>query len=79
MNRLWTALMGLMVAMVVMTPGLALAEGAGGYSRGNAMLYFMAIAAVLIFGIHDVFHKKWLTWASAIVIPVLFYLNLPAK
>ena len=76
MKRLGMAVSGV---MMLLAPGVALAEGAGGYSRGNAMLYFMAIAAVLIFGIHDVFHKKWLTWASAIVIPILFYLNLPAK
>ena len=76
MKRLGMAVSGV---MLLLAPGVALAEGAGGYSRGNAMLYFMAIAAVLIFGIHDVFHKKWLTWTSAIVIPILFYLNLPAK
>ena len=61
------------------TPAVALAEGVSGYSRGNAFLYFSAIAVVLIFGIHDVFRKKWLTWVSAIVIPVALYLNLPAK
>lgn len=70
---------GLTVLAVSITPTVALAEGAGGYSRGNAFLYFAAIAAVLIFGIHDIFHKKWLTWVSAIVIPVALYLQLPAK
>jgi hypothetical protein len=64
---------------VGLTPALALAEGLSGYSRGNAFIYFAAIAAVLIYGIHDVFHKRWLTWAAAIVIPVALYLNLPSK
>jgi len=64
---------------LAMTPSLALAEGATAYSRGNAVGYFAAIAAILIFGIHDTFHKKWLTWVSAIVIPIALYLQLPAK
>jgi hypothetical protein len=76
MRKLVSTLAGLSIATA---PGLALAEGATAYSRGNAFLYFSVIAAVLIFGIHDVFHKKWLTIASAIVIPVLFYLGLPEK
>lgn len=76
MKQLFGWLPGLVLTL---TPTVALAEGVSGYSRGNALLYFSAIAAVLIFGIHDIFHKKWLTWASAIVIPVVLYLNLPAK
>lgn len=64
---------------VALTPAVALAEGVSAYSRGNAFIYFAAIAAVLIYGVHDVFHKRWLTWAAAITIPVALYLNLPAK
>lgn len=64
---------------LTLSPAVALAEGVSGYSRGNAILYFSAIAVVLIYGIHDVFRKKWLTWASAIVIPVVLYLNLPTQ
>jgi hypothetical protein len=69
---------GLSGLALTLTPSVALAEG-GGYSRGNAILYFFAIAVVLIFGIHDTFHKRWLTWTSAIVIPIVLYLNLPAQ
>jgi hypothetical protein len=76
MKKVFTSLTGLAVAL---TPGMALAEGVSGYSRGNAFIYFAAIAAVLIFGIHDIFHKKWVTWASAIIIPVFLYLQLPMK
>jgi hypothetical protein len=76
MKRLFGAWAGWLLGM---TPALALAEGATGYSRGNATLYFAAITAVLIYGIYDVFRIKWLTWVSAIVIPVVMYLNLPAK
>lgn len=64
---------------LTLSPAVALAEGVSGYSRGNAILYFSAIAVVLIYGIHDVFRKRWLTWASAIVIPVVLYLNLPTQ
>ncbi|HZS11167.1 MAG TPA: hypothetical protein VFA38_02885 [Nitrospirales bacterium] len=76
MSKLWSVLTGAGVALM---PAAAWAEGMSGYSRGNAFLYFSAIAAILIFGVHDVFHKKWLTWGAAIAIPVFLYLNLPAK
>jgi hypothetical protein len=76
MKQLWSAFTGL---AIMGTPTIALAEGVNGYSRGNAILYFFVISVVLIFGIHDTFHKKWLTWASAIVIPIVMYLNLPAQ
>jgi hypothetical protein len=69
----------LAAAALTFSPAVAFAEGAGGYSRGNAFIYFAAIATVLIYGIHDVFHKRWLTWAAVVVIPVALYLNLPAK
>jgi len=76
MRRFMGTLAGLAVSI---TPAVALAEGVSAYSRGNAVLYFAAIAAVLIFGIHDIFHKKWLTWASAIVIPIALYFQLPPQ
>ncbi len=76
MNRILSILFGFALTL---SPAVAFAEGVSGYSRGNATLYFSAIAVVLIYGIHDVFRKKWLTWASAIVIPVLLYMNLPAQ
>ncbi len=75
MKQLFCWLSGLVLTL---TPAVALAEGVG-YSRGNAILYFFAIAVVLIFGIHDIFHKRWLTWTSAIVIPIVLYMNLPAQ
>jgi hypothetical protein len=64
---------------VMLSPAAAFAEGVGGYSRGNAFIYFAAIAVVLIYGVNDVFHKKWLTWTAAIAIPIVLYLALPAK
>jgi len=76
MKRFFVALSGWIIGMA---PALAVAEEGGGYSRGNAILYFSVIAVILIYGIHDVFRKKWLTWASVVVIPVILYLNLPAK
>lgn len=60
-------------------PSVVLAEGVSGYSRGNAMLYYALMAFVLIYGLHDTFHTKWLTWTGGIIIPILFYLSLPAQ
>ena len=65
--------------VVAFSPAVVFAEGVSAYSRGNAFIYFAAIAAVLIYGIHDVFQKRWVTWAAAIVIPVALYLNLPRQ
>lgn len=76
MNRfiatLWAPLVWIM-------PTAAWAEEAHGYSRGNAFIYYAAIAAILIYGINDTFHVKMLTWAAAVIIPVTFYLMLPVK
>ena len=76
MNRLVAALWGTLVWTL---PAVAWAEEAHGYSRGNAFIYYAAIATILIYGINDVFHMKMLTWAAAIIIPVTFYLMLPVK
>jgi len=76
MNRLLTLLWGLLVWIM---PTVAWAEESHGYSRGNAFIYYAAIAAILIYGINDTFHIKTVTWAAAIVIPVTFYLMLPVK
>ncbi len=74
MTRALSILLGSALALF---PAVAFAEGAAGYSRGNAILYFSAIAVVLIYGINDVFHKRWLTWSSAVIIIAFLYLNLP--
>lgn len=76
MGRYLGTILGFLAGLL---PSVAWAEGATGYSRGNAMLYYSLIAFVLIYGLHDTFHEKWLTWAGAIIIPILFYLNLPAQ
>ena len=76
MNRLVAALWGLLVWIM---PTIASAEESHGYSRGNAFIYYAAIAAILIYGINDTFHIKTMTWIAAIVIPVTFYLMLPVK
>jgi tryptophan-rich sensory protein len=65
--------------MMVLMPYIAWAEGAHGYSRGNAFMYFAAIATVLIYGIHDVFRRRSVTLAAAVLIPVTLYLMLPDK
>lgn len=76
MNRFVSALLG---PFIWIMPTVAWAEESHGYSRGNAFIYYAAIATILIYGINDTFHVKMLTWAAAIVIPVTFYLMLPVK
>jgi hypothetical protein len=76
MKRYLAILLGLLTGLL---PVVAWAEGVSGYSRGNAMLYYSLMAFVLIYGLHDTFHTKWLTWVGAIIIPVLFYFSLPAQ
>jgi hypothetical protein len=74
MKRYLVMVVGFLAGFV---PSVAWAEGVSGYSRGNAFLYYSLIAFVLIYGLHDTFHTKWLTWTGAIIIPILFYLSLP--
>jgi hypothetical protein len=62
--------MGLMISFA---PVLAWAEGAGGSYKGIAQIYYTFITAVLIYGVHDVFHNKRVTIAAAIAIPVVMY------
>ena len=75
MNKLMGSLLSLIVTLM---PALAWAEEVTAYRRGNAFMFFFVIGAVLIYGIHDVFHKRWVTLASAIVIPLSLYLMLPS-
>ena len=76
MNRLIATLW---IPLVCIMPTVAWAEESHGYSRGNAFIYYAAIAAILVYGINDVFRIKMLTWAAAIIIPITFYLILPVK
>ena len=75
MNKLMGGLLSMIVTLM---PALAWAEEVTAYRRGNAFMFFFVIGAVLIYGIHDVFHKRWITVASAIVIPLSLYLMLPS-
>ena len=70
MRRFIGTVMGLMISL---TPALAWAEGAGGSYKGIAQIYYTFITAVLIYGVHDVFHNKKVTIAAAIAIPVVMY------
>jgi hypothetical protein len=76
MNRFVTALWASLIWMV---PTMAWAEESHGYSRGNAFVYYAVIAAILVYGVHDTFRIRTLTWAAAVVIPLSFYLMLPVK
>lgn len=56
-----------------LAPAIAWAEGAGGGYKGIAQIYYTFISAVLIYGVHDTFHNKTVTWIAVIVIPVVMY------
>jgi len=62
-----------------LTPALALAEGSGGGYRGIAQIYFTFILAILIYGVHDAFHSRKVTIASAVVLIVIVFVFLLPK
>jgi uncharacterized membrane protein len=73
MKHCWSRVMGWFLgSLSVLLPAVAFAEEHGGY-KGIAQIYFTFIIAILIYGVHDVFHNKKVTIGAAIVIPVIFY------
>jgi hypothetical protein len=58
------------------SPALALAEEHSAGYRGIGMLYYIFMAAILIYGVNDAFGKKAMYVAAPIII-VAFYLLLP--
>lgn len=79
MKKVWTRMYGWMAGSILgLMPAFALAEGAGGGYRGIAQIYFTFILAILIYGIHDAFHSRKVTIASAVVlIAIVFVFILP--
>jgi len=59
-------------SLSVLLPAAAFAEEHGGY-KGIAQIYFTFIIAILIYGVHDVFHNRKVTIGAAIAISILFY------
>jgi len=57
-------------------PAVALAEEHSGGYRGIGMLYYIFMAAILIYGVNDAFGKKAMYVAAPIII-VAFYFLLP--
>ncbi len=62
--------------LTLATPALALAEDHSGGYRGIGMLYYIFMAAILIYGVNDAFGKKAMYVAAPIII-IAFYLLLP--
>ena len=76
MMRYVIALLGLIVGVL---PSSAWAgEAVNAYSRPNAILYYSLMTFVLVYGLHDTFRTKWLTWTGGVVFPILFYILLPS-
>ena len=57
-------------------PALALAEEHSGGYRGIGMLYYIFMAAILIYGVNDAFGKKAMYVAAPVII-IAFYFLLP--
>jgi len=62
--------------MTLMSPALALAEEQSGGYRGIGMLYYIFMAAILIYGVNDAFGRKAMYVAAPIII-IGFYFLLP--
>jgi hypothetical protein len=70
----------LAVPAMSLFPSIASAEEAvNAYSRGNAIIYYSAIAAVLIYGLHDTFRERRITLTALVAIPAAFYFLLPSQ
>ncbi len=70
----------LLSLIVGFLPSAAWAEEVvNAYRRPNAILYYSVIAFVLIYGLHDTFRTKWVTWTGVVVLPLLFYMLLPSQ
>lgn len=77
MMRYVIGLLGLIVGCL---PSAVWAEEAvNSYSRPNAILYYSIITFVLVYGLHDTFRTRWLTWTGVVVLPLLFYMLLPSQ
>ena len=59
------------------SPALALAEEHSAGYRGIGMLYYIFMAAILIYGVNDAFGKKAMYVAAPFIV-VGLYLMLPA-
>jgi hypothetical protein len=71
-------LAALSATLTLAYPALALAEEHSGGYRGIGMLYYIFMAAILIYGVNDAFGKKAMYVAAPIII-IGFYLLLPAN
>ena len=56
------------------SPALALAEEHSGGYRGIGMLYFIFMAAILIYGVNDAFGRKAMYVAAPIIIAAFYFL-----
>ena len=60
--------------LLSMIPQNAFAEGAGGGYGGIATMYYMIIAAVLSYGVYDIFGKNIVKFAAPLIFIVMYVL-----
>jgi len=80
MKQVWSRILGWLTgSSFALAPVWAFAEGAGGGYRGIAQLYFTFILVILIYGVHDTFHSRKATIASAVIMIGVVYVFLLPK
>ena len=70
---MWKILLYL-IGFLSLTPSLVWAEGAGGSYRGIATIYYMLIAAILSYGVFDIFGKVIGRFATPVIFIVMYFL-----
>jgi hypothetical protein len=68
--------LGLLIGLVVWSPAVAFAEGAGGTYRGIATMYYTLMWGVLCYGLYDTFGKTAL-YIGAPLLAIGTYFMLP--
>lgn len=71
LNRMYLFLVSVIFWAV---PQLAWAEGAGGSYKGIASIYYSIIAAILIYGVYDVFGTKVVRFVGPIIAIAMYFL-----
>ena len=73
---MWRLILVMAGVLMSLMPSVALAEGAGGSYKGIATIYYMLIAAILSYGVYDIFGKKVGKFAAPLIF-ILMYVLVP--
>lgn len=71
---MWKTILVFLGMWLSLMPQVVLAEGAGGSYRGIATIYYMIIAAVLSYGVYDIFGKNVGKFAAPLIFIIMYVL-----